>query len=251
MVLVFDSGNSNLKVGIFKKNKLLLTFRLNGSITAKKVYSIIVKKIKKEFIKGIAICSVVPEVKKQLIKLSEKYFLIKPILINQQTKINFINLYKNKKMLGEDRIANMVAAEYLYKKKNKIIIDYGTAITFDVLNNKGEFLGGVIMPGFNLVLKTLNQNTAQLPLIKFKSGFNFLGRTTEDCILAGLNAIGIGSIKYLITVIKKYFKMRNVIIILTGGDSNFLILKMLNEKKVILKKDLCLFGIKIIYDLNS
>ncbi len=253
MILVFDSGNSQIKTGVFKEDKLLLIFRMANDKTIKHYYNFIIselnkKKIKKDDISGIAISSVVPEIKKKLIKLSKTFFLLNPILINTKTNINFINLYKGK--LGEDRISNIVAAEYLYKDTNKIIIDYGTAITFDIVNNKGQFLGGVIMPGFKLFLKALNQNTAQLPLLSPEFTSNFIGKTTKNCILSGLNAIRTGAIKYLIKGVKKYIKSNNVLIILTGGDSNLSLVKKLNEKKVILNKNLCLIGIKKIYDMN-
>ncbi len=256
MILVFDSGNSNIKVGIFKSNRLVFTFRLSNNKTLKQYYNTIKKNLKKinkitiNEIEGIAISSVVPEIKKKLIELSQKYFFIKPVLITKKTKVNFINLYKNKKKLGEDRIANLVAAESLYKAKNKIIIDYGTAITIDVLDYKGRFLGGVIMPGLGLILRSLHKNTAQLPFINKKFTSVFLGKKTDECILAGLKAISIGSIKYLISGIKEYLMSKDIIIILTGGDASKLIAKRLDESRIIIKKSLCLLGMKKIYDMN-
>ena len=258
LTVVFDIGNTTITTGIFKNGKLIKIWRIESDL--KYDENSLYQKFKSQFLKdgldvkkieAVIVGSVVPFLKKIIIAMCEKFLKIKPFVLNSKTKLNFKNKYKSKITLGEDRIANVAAAEFYFKNENKVIIDLGTAITFDFINKKGEFLGGAIMPGKNLIAKALNQNTARLPYIRVGYFSAALGRTTKECILNGITADIIGSIRYLINKVQKKFKLKNIKIILTGGDADKNLLKVLRIKNCKIQGDLTLNGFKIIYDLNK
>ena len=115
-----------------------------------------------------------------LIAFKIKFYLLKDLIKTLDIKINI----KNKKKLGEDRIVNAYYAKKKYSK-NLIIIDFGTATTFDVIDSKGNYDGGIITPGIDLSLKVLSEKTAKLPLVKFAKTKNVIGRDTKSAIQSG------------------------------------------------------------------
>lgn len=258
LTLVFDIGNTTITTGVFTDNRLIKTWRIESDLKydEKKLYRkiknlLFEKDLDIKKIDNVIICSVVPLLKKVIVSMCERILKIKPFLLTSKTKLNFKNKYKSKATLGEDRIANLAAAELYFKNKNKIIVDLGTAITFDFINKRGEFLGGAIMPGKNLIAKALNQNTAKLPYVKGNYFSSALGKTTKECILNGITAYVIGGIEFLTYKIQKKFNLKNIKIILTGGDANISLLRNMRLENCFIIKDLTLKGLKIIYDLNK
>ncbi|MDA3928028.1 MAG: type III pantothenate kinase, partial [Prolixibacteraceae bacterium] len=160
MNLIIDIGNTRTKVAIFKKEKLLKsyptdTFNSDDLFQLKKEYP----KIKS------AIVSSVKNNSNEIITLLKEQidFVLK---LNHKTILPIENLYRTPKTLGKDRIAAAVGANKLYPNKNLLVIDAGTAITYDFVNNKNQYLGGFITPGLNMRLKALNEYTDKLPLIQ-------------------------------------------------------------------------------------
>lgn len=143
---------------------------------------------------------------------------LKVLSNNHKLKLPFINKYKSK-TLGQDRIALVAAASSLYKSKNVLIISCGTCITYDILNNKQEYLGGAISPGLYMRFKSLNEYTAQLPLITSYKAEAFIGNTTEQSIQSGVIHGILGEIEFQIKYYKKNFT--SLKIILSGGDARY------------------------------
>lgn len=251
MIAVFDVGNTNITIGFFKNDRIKNIFRIKTSlIYNESIFSFGLKSILKKYkIKDVFIGSVVPKGTKTIIKILKNYFKINPGFINKKTKLNILNKYKNKKEVGDDRIANAVAASYYYKNKNVIVVDFGTAITFDVINYKAEYLGGLILPGIYLCLRCLAQNTAKLPEVKINNTKKIIGNTTEKSIVSGIKNGFTGAIKYIIKKIKMELNYKNPKIILTGGDAD--LIKLNIDKNQILDKNFTLKGFKIIYNLNK
>jgi type III pantothenate kinase len=198
------------------------------------------KKINKDLNPVFLFSSVVPKVFKNIrkkLKLSKyKVLELKNVNLNKVIKINV----KNKKQLGSDRIANAVGVK---KFKNCLVLDFGTATTFDVIKN-GVYEGGVIAPGIKLSIKNLSKSTALLPIINLRSGQKNFGKNTVEALNAGFVWGYEGLINNIINRIilknKKKFK-----IILTGGYANFF--KKMIKKDVTVDQDITIKGIANVY----
>ncbi|HRU39158.1 MAG TPA: type III pantothenate kinase [Candidatus Goldiibacteriota bacterium] len=257
MVLVFNIGNTNISVGVFEGNSLALHFKIrtNISYTEDQYYAVIHTLLDKEGIsetdfEGAVIGSVVPAITHIFEHMLRKYFRLRPVEI-AGSRLNVKNKYKNKGEVGDDRLANAVGARHFFGKRDMVIIDFGTGITLDVVNKKGEYLGGVIMPGLNLSLHGLFSKTAKLPQVKLKYPDHVLGNTTETSIQSGLLNGLTGAINHLIKGIKSEIKAKKIKVIMTGGDADMIPVEEISEKDVVIDKNFTLRGFKLIYDLNS
>ena len=220
MNLVIDVGNTRTKLGVFDQDKIVdvliedvLSITMLENILAK--YSNIKK----------AILSTVRAIEHPLLTfLNSKFDYF--IELNENTKIPIENLYKTKKSLGKDRLAAVIGANNIFPNTNVLVIDMGTAITFDFLNNKNQFLGGTISPGLEMRFKSLNYFTGKLPLLKKSENFNLLSDNTEDAIISGVqNGIIFEVDNYINSLKNKYDNLK---IILTGGDAIFFDKKLKN-----------------------
>jgi type III pantothenate kinase len=257
MILVFNIGNTNISTGVFEGDNLSLQFRMrtNISYTEDQYFSVIHTLLHNEGleesdIEGAIIGSVVPAITHVFEHMLEKYFSIKPVML-AGAKLNVANKYRNKSEVGDDRLANAAAARHFFGKKDMIVIDFGTGITFDVISKKGAYLGGVIMPGINLSLNSLFTQTAKLPQVKLRFPAEVMGNTTETSIQSGILNGLIGSINHLTSGIKAQLKIKKVKLILTGGDADMIPVRQLKEKDVEVDNNFTLIGFKVIYDLNK
>ncbi len=239
MNLVLDIGNSLLKAGIFKNNNLINYFEFNQD------YYLNVKSIIHKNPITYSIASNVSESNNKLIELlSNETNLIK---FNSSLKVPFKNCYQTINTLGKDRIALVSNASKEYPKENILLIDLGSCITFDFLNNKNEYLGGSISPGLRMRYKSLNNYTANLPLIDPKEIDYFIGKNTEDSIHSGIIN---GIISELNSIIDKYTNQyKEIRIILTGGDSKFLFKKIKNG--IFANPNFLIFGLKFLIEFNK
>ena len=241
--LIGDIGNTSTKICVLNnKFKILRSYNFDTKKMFKGnlIKTIIRKKINKGLNPVFLFSSVVPKVFiniKNSLKLTKyKALEIKNLNLNKVIKINV----KNKKQLGSDRIANAIGAK---KIKNCLILDFGTATTFDIIKN-GIYEGGVIAPGVKLSIKNLNQSTALLPLINLSSNQKNFGKNTKEALNAGFVWGYEGLINNIIDKItsknKKKFK-----IILTGGYANFF--KKMVRKVVTVDQDITVKGIANVY----
>ena len=241
--LIGDIGNTSTKICILsKKFKILRSYNFDTSKMYKNnvLKKIIKKKTNKNVNPTFLFSSVVPKVfmniKKNLKSTKFKILEIKNLKLNEIIKINI----KNKKNLGSDRIANAIGAK---KLKNCLIIDFGTATTFDVIKN-GTYEGGVIAPGINLSIKNLSQATALLPLINLKSHQKNYGKNTIEALNAGFVWGYEGLINNIIDKIISKSKIKYKILI-TGGYANFF--KRIIKKKAVIDQDITIKGIANAY----
>ena len=241
--LVGDIGNTFIKVSI-----------LNGSFKIKKIYNLETRKIyqekyKKKFLnkfkqkylyKKVLFSSVVPRafkvIKKNLLKEKFKVLEIKETDIKRVIKIKIKNYYQ----LGSDRISNAVGS---LKNKNSIIIDFGTATTFDIVKN-GTYVGGVISPGINLSILNLNKSTALLPILNLKKAQRNYGKNTQEALNAGFLWGYEGLIN---NIIKKVSSKSNIKykIILTGGYAK--LFKRYIKNKTTIDQNITIKGIANIF----
>ena len=214
MYLIGDIGNTDIKLCLFNDNKkkikkiILKTEKLSFSYMRFKLKGIKFKNIKK-----ILFCSVVPKSYKIVKKFFNLYTNIKCKEIKDLKISRLIKIKVNKKQIGSDRIANAISAAN--NKNNFIIVDFGTATTFDVVL-KNSYIGGVIAPGLELSLSNLINKASLIPKIKFNKVKHVLGKNTVDSVKSGFYWGYTGLINNIISLITKEFKYKFKII-LTGG----------------------------------
>jgi len=236
MNLVIDIGNSRVKTGIFAKGKLLKNNTYNSfNLTA-------LKSIFRENhgIENSILCSVkkYPATLKRF--LSQKTNFIE---LTYQTPIPIRNTYKTPQTLGMDRLAAVCGAYSLHKGKNILVVNTGTCITYDFLDNKGQYRGGSISPGLDMRYKALHTFTGGLPLITPDTGFKKLtGTTTTEAIRSGVQ---VGIVKEVEGIIREYqSNWKDLTVILTGGSMQW----MLKSLKIKIKGEpyLVLTGLNVI-----
>ncbi len=246
--LVGDIGNTLIKVSLLnEKFKIIYSNSIKThSIKNKNNLSKFFKKIlKKNIHKKILFSSVDPKnfkiLNNFLIKKKFKIFELKKFNIKKLIKINV----KNINQVGSDRIANAIGSFYTYKG-NSIVIDFGTATTFDIVRSPGVYDGGVIAPGVESSINNLKNQTALLPLIKLKNRINNYGKDTTQAMNAGFLWGYQGLIDNIIKQISSKSK-KKYRIVLTGGYSE--IFKKLIHQKTIINKNITIEGIIQIYKL--
>ena len=241
MLLAIDVGNSKVHCGLFKGEKLCKQWSFDTKDIKEKGINSPILSGRRHLYEGAIICSVVPAV----ISVLRKKLRIPSLVVSNKIDLGLKIKYKYPGKVGADRIANAVAAKFLYGVPS-LVVDFGTAITIDVISKKGDYLGGVIMPGLDIIRKGLYEKTALLPLAKIKKPRKVLGSVTEDAIQSGLYFGIRGMIRQLILDIKKELHLSNkTVIINTGGYSD-------TWGKGIGKIDkfLTLKGLRVIYERN-
>ncbi len=255
MLLTIDIGNTNIKYGVFSGEELIASFRVTSktSRTADEYGSVLInlitnKGIKVADIDGIIISSVIPTLNYTMCHMCEYFFGITPIMVGPGIKTGLNVNVENAKEVGADRIVNSVSA---YKKYGApvIVVDFGTATTFNVINGSGTFIGGVIAPGIKTSLEGLINNTAQLPMIELVSPKKIIAKNTETNMQAGIIFGFAGLVENILKQIKKELGEDGVKVVATGGLGE-IISKELKAIDVVDRR-LTLDGLKIIYDLNK
>lgn len=253
MILALDIGNSNIKIGVFQNDELLFSWRLAArSDKTADEYGIVLTDLLEHSgitpndIEGIIMSSVIPNLNYTLEHMCSYYFHKKPIVIGPGVK-NGINIkYENPKEVGSDRIINAVAAYNTYGGPS-IVIDFGTATTFTVINENADFLGGAITLGIKVSMDALVSNTAKLPKIELVEPSSVIGKTTVQNMQSGLIYGTIGQVKYIIEKIKEELNAPAKVIA-TGGLSEL----VANEGIIdTIDRTLSLRGLNIIYNLNK
>lgn len=259
MLLAIDIGNTNITVGIFKfrgkksvkKPEYIWNISTDKLRTADEYGSKILgflnfSDLEAKQVKAIAIASVVPVLDKRFEKLSKKYFDKKPFFVSYNNKLPFKIKYNNPSEIGADRIANS-AAVYSFHKAPAIVIDFGTATTFDCINKQSEYIGGIIAPGPLIASEALAKRTSKLPLVEVAPTKTVIGKSTVKCIQSGLYFGYIGLIKELIRRVIREMNCKPKIIA-TGGLAD-VIEDAVNEIDEIIP-ELTLEGIRIIWQEN-
>ncbi len=214
-MLLFDVGNTEVKMGIYKDGKIIQKYRFitNPNISEDEFYLLIYPLIDKHIFKKIAITSVVPNVTRMLRILSVKRFFVEPFIVEQGVKTGLKILTDNPQEVGSDIIcAGVKATSY---NKQTLVIDLGTAIKYIYVSNNA-LKGVIIAPGVEISMKALTENTALLPKFEIKVPKKVLGTNTVECMQSGVT-YGIASqIDGLIDFIKKEVK-EDFKIVFTGG----------------------------------
>ena len=192
MLLTIDVGNTNTVLGVFRGEELLANWRLTTAreqtvdeygVLTRNLFTL--AQLDRDAINGIIISSVVPPVNSTLAEMSQRYFGLKALFVEPGVKTGMPVQYDNPQEVGADRIVNGVAAFHKYGGPC-IVVDFGTAITFDAISARGEYLGGVIAPGIGIAAEALFARAAKLPRVDIKDPGRIIGTNTVTSMQAGL-----------------------------------------------------------------
>jgi len=258
VIFVLDAGNTNIVLGIFKENELIVECRIGtDSKRTADEYGIQVlelfnhNKIDLKEIEGVIISSVVPNIMYSIEHMIRKYFKVNPIVVGPGVKTGINIKYDNPKSVGADRIVNAVAAHDIYKKP-LIIIDFGTATTYCAVTKKGDYLGGAICPGIKISADALFEKAAKLPRIELIKPSHIICKNTVSSMQSGIVYGYIGQVDYIVTKMKeemKSFGEEDPYVIATGGLAGLIFQESATIDEV--NPFLTLEGLRIIYEKNK
>ncbi|HWQ76918.1 MAG TPA: type III pantothenate kinase [Syntrophomonas sp.] len=253
MILVFDVGNTNMVIGVFDQDQLLTHWRIRTDTqrTADE-YGIIINglfnyhNLQGSNIKAAIISSVVPSLNVELEWMCQRYFNCKPLLVGPGTKTGLAIKYDNPREVGADRVVNAVAAYHKYGGP-LIIVDFGTATTFCVVSQAGEYLGGAIAPGIKISTDALVTRASKLPRVELALPKSMIGKNTVMSMQVGIMYGFVGQVEGIINRMQKEIG-GDIRVIATGG----LAALIAGETDSIDEVDefLTLDGLRLIYELN-
>ena len=253
MITVIDVGNTNITIGVMKGEEVIASFRLTTSQrrTSDEFVAVFyglfqTNGIDEAKVEGVVVTSVVPKIMHSLRNSIYKFFNLEPIIVGAGIKTGIQIKNENPKAVGADRIVDLVAGHFLYEGP-LIIIDFGTATTYDYLNADGVFEFGLISPGIETSAIALWSKAAQLPDIEIKKPASIKCKNTITSMQGGLIFGYIGQTEYIIKKIKE--EVGPALVIATGGLGRIIF----NETDLIDAYDpnLSFKGMKIIYDKNK
>lgn len=251
MILAIDIGNTHTVVGIYNGGKLLGDWRVTSFVTrTEDEFGMLVKqfcddaKVPLKKIASVGIASVVPNLTDVCVRMSRKYFRIEPVVVSSDLDLGITVLYDDPRSVGADRLCNAVAGFVKYKGP-VVVVDFGTATTFDVVSKNGEYLGGVITAGVETTSGELHRRAAKLPKIDLKFPERVIGKNTVESMQAGIMYGALDSMETMIRRISKELDDYPTVIA-TGGFSEM----MKRQSKVINKHEpaLVLDGIRLIVE---
>ncbi len=192
MLLAIDIGNTHTVVGLFENGALRNHWRISSSIarTEDEIaailnYLFIAEGVTVDQLRGAGISSVVPELTFVYELMCQRYFKLKPLIINAEVRLDMAVKYADPSLVGADRLCNAVAGKELYGTP-LIVLDFGTATTFDCIDASGDYIGGVIAPGINTSIEALHVHAAKLPKVSLTFPDSIIGQTTADSIKSGV-----------------------------------------------------------------
>lgn len=218
-LLCLDIGNTRIKAAIFDNGKYESGVSFSQEDDLRIIQITFEQWINGKNIKHIGVSNVRYKENERLSFLTEFSECV-VWEINFKTPLPFRNLYKTPETLGMDRLCGVTGAYESFPNQPILVIDAGTAITYDFMNEKKEYLGGAITPGMALKFKALNQYTAKLPLVSFNENFPFIGQTTEESIRTGVQSSSIAEMEGMVSRYQA-LSVKPLKIFLTGGDAHF------------------------------
>jgi len=257
MLLAIDVGNTNIVVGVFEKEALVQSWRLstNRQRTADELgiwigQLFIHRRLDIAAIDGVIIASVVPQLTGATIEMSTRYFGRAPLVVEGSVRTEMPVLYDTPADVGADRIVNGVAAFERYGRpggKAVIVVDFGTATTFDAITSAGEYLGGVICPGIQISADALFQRAARLPRVEIRRPARVIGRSTVGSIQAGLFFGYVGLVEGVVRRMRAELGGTSVCVA-TGGLAELIAPEVPSIEAV--DRDLTLDGLRLIWERN-
>ncbi|MEZ5351689.1 MAG: type III pantothenate kinase [Bryobacteraceae bacterium] len=253
MLLALDVGNSNITIGIFDGEPLIRQWRLSTiphqtedewGILFRNLFAL--GEVDQSQVDGVVIASVVPPLDPTLAAMSMRYFRREPMFVTPDTASGLTVLYDNPREVGADRVVNGAAAFHQYGGPC-IVVDLGTAITFDCVSANAEYLGGIICPGIGISIEALYARTAKLPKVDFRAPEKLIGTTTVGSIQSGLYYGAVGMIDGILDRLLETMGP-GAKVIATGGQAKMIIQGSRHCRTV--DDDLTLKGLRLIWTRN-
>jgi len=254
MLLAIDVGNTNIVLGVYAAKELVIDWRISTNVQkTSDEYGITIHQlfnyagIDPRAIKAVAISSVVPPINPALERMARKYFHTEPLVVGPGIKTGINIRYDNPREVGADRIVNAVAAYEIYGGP-VIIVDFGTATTFCVVNAHGDYLGGVIAPGIIISTEALFQRASKLPRIELVKPKTVIGKNTISSMQSGIIYGFVGQVDEIIKRIKQELGL-NPFVVATGGLAELIRSESTQIQEI--NPLLTLEGLRIIYERNK
>ncbi len=255
MIFVIDVGNTNITFGIYDGDKLVTSFRMmSKNQHTSDEYGMEIETllrmngVSKEDIEGCIIASVVPNVMHSLTAGFIRYLEVEPLIVGVGIKTGIKVITEAPREIGADRIVDAVGA---YEKYGGpiLVLDFGTATTYDLISEKGEFMAGITAPGLRMSAKALWEDTAKLPEVEIKKPKSILAQETISSMQAGLVYGQIGQTEYIINQVKKESGFDNLKVVATGGLGR--IISAETDLIQVYDSSLTLEGLRLIYLKNK
>jgi type III pantothenate kinase len=257
-LLAIDVGNTNIVLGVYAGEQLQHSWRLATQrertsdelgiwITQLFAHS----QIDTSQVGAVVVASVVPPLTRMTAEMVERYFKLKPLIVDGETKTGMPILYENPSEVGADRIVNGIGAYERYGRKEArpvIVVDFGTATTFDAITARGEYLGGVICPGIQISADALFQRAARLPRIDVRKPRQVIGRTTVGSMESGLFYGYVGMVEALVQRIRAELGP-TAVCVSTGGLADVISPETSAIQEV--DPELTLRGLRIVWERNT
>jgi type III pantothenate kinase len=255
MLFVIDVGNTNINYGVYDGEKLVASFRMMSKMPrTSDEYGVMIlgmlhnNKVSADDIDGTIIVTVVPNVMHALTSAVIKYIKTNPVIVGPGVKTGIKIVTENPREIGPDRIVDAVAA---YEKYGGpvLVMDFGTATTYDYITADGSFAAGITAPGIRTAAKALWEDTAKLPEIEIKKPKSILAQETISSMQAGLVYGQIGQTEYIIKKVKEETGVADMKVVATGGLGR--IISAETDMIDVYDPDLTLDGLRIIYEKNK
>lgn len=217
MILIFDIGNTHTHCGLAGKSGIIKHLDVPTQAWLKGEAAALVKKfVKKHPVSGVALCSVVPQANPCVRQFAQKTFK-QQVLELSPDNLTIIGIdYPHPETIGPDRLANAIAVTHHYGAP-AIVVDFGTAVTFDIIDHQRNYIGGVIAPGLSAMTDYLHEKTALLPRVKIRDTHTSIGKSTEEAMLIGAVHGYRGMVKQLLHELKAELGCRSLPVVATGG----------------------------------
>ncbi|MDZ7373765.1 MAG: type III pantothenate kinase [candidate division KSB1 bacterium] len=250
MLLAIDVGNTHVVVGVFDGEKLLGRWRLASGVarTEDELWALLKtlssgEGVDLQRVRGVAVSSVVPSLTPVVEKMARRYLDLSPLLISAELDLGMPVLYEDPRAVGADRICNAVAGYHLFGGP-LVVVDFGTATTFDVVTRDGEYLGGIICTGLETSAYLLHRYAAKLPKVELAFPPELIGRNTENAIRSGLMWGAVEMVDGLVRRLRAELG-EDTRTVATGGLARLLVPKLREVDRV--EPDLTLIGIRLVY----
>jgi len=249
MILLFDIGNTNTHVGLADKRRVVRHTDIPTAtwFTGKAVTQL-ARFVGNAKLEGAAICSVVPRATPRAQKAVNARWRLDTLDLTPKTLVGVGIDYPKPKTIGPDRLANAVAACHHFGAPS-VVVDFGTAVTFDVVNGQGNYVGGIIAPGLAAMTEYLHEKTALLPRIQIREVGSAIGKSTEHAMLVGAVHGYRGLVRELIAELKLELKAKRLPVIATGGYANLIAARLPEISAV--EPNLTLEGLRLVWEKSQ